>query len=264
MEIRCPKCKYKFDEAFAPGILEKACVCPRCGTPFIYNIESENNEVGSKDVSDIKHIDSQRTRKSETSEPHKKDEPTTQNNDKSSKPNRHRNTTTLQNRYTDLRMLLSSKTKLVNNTNKKKIDWKETYRSIIIVAAIVFVIVMVVTKCVSNSISDYEADYNNDETTLFERTNVDNTTSMNEESQLISDDNKWIEGSWSTPSKDIEFTFSIRGNQISITDGHDYAVCGKFVIKNNQLLFNNYVFKLDKEHQHIIFNNIKFEQSHFY
>ena len=50
MEIRCPKCKYKFEEEIAPGILEKACVCPRCGTPFIYNVENEDDKNGYDEI----------------------------------------------------------------------------------------------------------------------------------------------------------------------------------------------------------------------
>lgn len=161
-------------------------------------------------------------------------------------------------------MLLSGKAKLNKKSDNQFVNRKEVVRTIIFAVTILFVVVMVVTKCMNNVISNYDDDRDNDESTLFERTNVDNTTSVEEESRLISDDYKWIEGSWSTPRKDIEFTFSIRGNQISITDGQDYAVNGKYIIKGDTLLFNNYVFKLDKTNDHIIFDNVAFGQSHFY
>lgn len=62
MEIRCPKCKYKFEEEIAPGILEKACVCPRCGTPFIYNVENEDDKNGYDEInSNVDNLYSQNT-----------------------------------------------------------------------------------------------------------------------------------------------------------------------------------------------------------
>ena len=62
MEIRCPKCKYKFEEEIAPGILEKACVCPRCGTPFIYNVENEDEKNGDDEInSNVDNLYSQNT-----------------------------------------------------------------------------------------------------------------------------------------------------------------------------------------------------------
>ena len=39
MEIKCPKCRFRYEEQETPGITEMACVCPRCGTPFIHKIE---------------------------------------------------------------------------------------------------------------------------------------------------------------------------------------------------------------------------------
>ena len=41
MEVKCPKCRFKYDTAVAPGITELACVCPRCGTPFSYVVTEE-------------------------------------------------------------------------------------------------------------------------------------------------------------------------------------------------------------------------------
>lgn len=36
MEIKCPKCRFRFEENIADFINEASCVCPRCGTPFVY------------------------------------------------------------------------------------------------------------------------------------------------------------------------------------------------------------------------------------
>ena len=36
MEIKCPKCRFRFEEDIPDFINEHSCVCPRCGTPFAY------------------------------------------------------------------------------------------------------------------------------------------------------------------------------------------------------------------------------------
>ena len=38
MIVKCPKCRFKFDTPVDEGINEVACVCPRCGTPFMYQV----------------------------------------------------------------------------------------------------------------------------------------------------------------------------------------------------------------------------------
>lgn len=44
MEIKCPKCRFRFDTPVSSGINEVACVCPRCGTPFTYAVSAETND----------------------------------------------------------------------------------------------------------------------------------------------------------------------------------------------------------------------------
>ena len=42
MEVKCPKCRFRYDTPVGAGITEIACVCPRCGTPFTHTISEEN------------------------------------------------------------------------------------------------------------------------------------------------------------------------------------------------------------------------------
>ncbi len=45
MEIKCPKCRYRFVDDVPSGLNEYSCVCPRCGTPFtvsLNNVEAES------------------------------------------------------------------------------------------------------------------------------------------------------------------------------------------------------------------------------
>ena len=42
MEVKCPKCRFRYATDVAPGITEVACVCPRCGTPFTHTITDDD------------------------------------------------------------------------------------------------------------------------------------------------------------------------------------------------------------------------------
>jgi len=41
MEVKCPKCRFRYDTPVAAGLNELACVCPRCGIPFTIAITEE-------------------------------------------------------------------------------------------------------------------------------------------------------------------------------------------------------------------------------
>lgn len=41
MNVKCPKCRFRFDVPAAPGITEVHCNCPRCGIPFTYTADDE-------------------------------------------------------------------------------------------------------------------------------------------------------------------------------------------------------------------------------
>lgn len=44
MEIKCPKCRFRFETTVRSGITEIACNCPRCGTPFTYTFGEEGGD----------------------------------------------------------------------------------------------------------------------------------------------------------------------------------------------------------------------------
>ena len=38
MEVKCPKCRFRYDTPVSSGVNEVACVCPRCGVPFTFAV----------------------------------------------------------------------------------------------------------------------------------------------------------------------------------------------------------------------------------
>lgn len=49
MQVKCPKCRFRYDTPVAAGITEIACVCPRCGTPFTHTITDDDLSQPSSD-----------------------------------------------------------------------------------------------------------------------------------------------------------------------------------------------------------------------
>ena len=43
MEVKCPKCRFRYETPVAAGITEAACVCPRCGSPFVYLVTEDSS-----------------------------------------------------------------------------------------------------------------------------------------------------------------------------------------------------------------------------
>ena len=40
MEVKCPRCRYRFDMRKSPGETTLQCFCPRCGQPFSYDLDA--------------------------------------------------------------------------------------------------------------------------------------------------------------------------------------------------------------------------------
>ncbi|WP_146154264.1 zinc ribbon domain-containing protein [Prevotella sp. oral taxon 376] len=52
MEIKCPKCRYRFEVWRGSGVRELSCVCPRCGTPFSYELPEDEPAAHAAEVTD--------------------------------------------------------------------------------------------------------------------------------------------------------------------------------------------------------------------
>lgn len=60
MEIKCPKCRFRFEVDCPQGVRSLSCVCPRCGTPFAHELPTDDDvavaassEKGDKGVPSV-------------------------------------------------------------------------------------------------------------------------------------------------------------------------------------------------------------------
>lgn len=62
MEVRCPKCRLKFEVTATAGMKELLCVCPRCGNPFTYKVPADREQEGvlvdqAPSTADVRPVD---------------------------------------------------------------------------------------------------------------------------------------------------------------------------------------------------------------
>lgn len=50
MQVKCPKCRFRYDVPVTPGAKELACVCQRCGLPFTYVMTEEEQQSVHQEV----------------------------------------------------------------------------------------------------------------------------------------------------------------------------------------------------------------------
>ena len=47
MEIKCPKCRFRFEVDCPQGVRTLSCVCPRCGTPFAHELPTDDEATAA-------------------------------------------------------------------------------------------------------------------------------------------------------------------------------------------------------------------------
>lgn len=253
MEIKCPKCRFRYDEQIAPGIKEASCVCPRCGTPFMFKIEESGDEENRQTTPDG-HLPTPDAICRATAT-----EPSAQSSHHTDDGNAAHATPDSDghNRSQAHRQPLIPSQHAIKHSLKKKTpaDWKNLRRRIVIIAAILFVATAAINNCVRHDSRNDAA-----EEERIVQTNADTSTSMHDGAKTIDDKYKWIEGGWRSTAADLDLSFSIRGSQISVTDGGD-RISGTYVISGKHVEYNNYRFRMDKKHHCFWHDGVKFVQA---
>ena len=236
-----------------------ACVCPRCGTPFIHKIEDAK---APEPTSSVPSTDQQAT---------DQDDNHTDNANRQQAENQSTTATTPSVNATTPSVNATTRSKNGSredgykphsshgkHTSKQEDEdpnrWRDLKRKLLIIAAIVFV----VAAAINHSISHYTPTGNTEDEDKLVMTNADTTTSMHDGAKTIDDDNKWLEGGWRTNDPKTNLSFSIRGSQISVTDGGD-TMSGTYRIDGELVIYKGYNFRMDKENSCIWLDNAKFK-----
>lgn len=53
VEVKCPKCRFRYDTPVSSGVNEVACVCPRCGMPFTLAVDDGVERAVNQSENDL-------------------------------------------------------------------------------------------------------------------------------------------------------------------------------------------------------------------
>lgn len=245
MEIKCPKCRYKFNEEVADGITEISCVCPRCGMPFHFKREDIQPQAPAHEPSIPIQQDEQ------IGQDDSKKTPTTMGQDVVKVHSTHAYTA---DNYLERR----------HHHSHKHTDKKSLRRKIIIFAALLLIAFVVINKC-ENGHTNY-SEYSDDSKNFSPYTNDDNAN--DETSEAEKDVKSWLEGSWVLNDDEVRghtMTFTIRGNYMQITpkDGSQVGGEYKLDLKNNTLKLDKYEFELNRNQGFLTLDGYDFKHSDF-
>lgn len=105
------------------------------------------------------------------------------------------------------------------------------------------------------AISIYRYRHSNNDVINYISTNAKNMDKVHDEARTIAKEYEWIEGCWLTKDPNVQFSFSIRGGIITITESHDELDSGEYKRQGDTLQYKGYRFILDRSHKRIIMNN---------
>lgn len=246
MEIKCPKCRFRFEENIADFINEASCVCPRCGTPFVYTREVTDEKA---DIPDKQKEDNKSVRDN-------KNDDFLNSNIKSSLKENYKNENKNAELYTAQWRPIYTKrqaTGLKPNTQKK---WLQNKNLLLIISAsitftvIAAIIITIIFSCHKDEVPSI-ASYSDNSHMPYTQTDNGQTISEDDGSQAP----EWIQGRWMFHAEFYDIIIDIDGNRI-IERENGHVSKGLFTYKKGKLIckFTNksiFIYRLDFMNQTI-------------
>jgi len=231
MEIRCPKCKYRFEEAIAPYEAEHSCACPRCGTPFVFTQATVSDVEEAQKPSDQRRDDIAESARIEPQE------------SLADSPNAPNTTTTediLALRERRLRRTINfhddTNNPYLHRRNARTRRNKSCFRSLIIFTILFIIIVLYATnRCGGKP----EKPPTYDESMMLNSSSApsDSITSLFSDIENAPAETApaWIQGTWTAEMKGYDLIVRISKNKITETAGA-HTLRGTYVCKQQKLI----------------------------
>jgi hypothetical protein len=237
MQVRCPKCRFKFDMYAAPGIKELSCVCPRCGTPFVYTVP----DVDGKDVAE----DERMNPVGDEAEPAEVDQ--TETSYQSPQLSNHEDTDKDTSSEEHIPEFVNPYTSQDNHEEQKNntpspFGVKPRIHQRGMIPIIVFVILLVIAffamrSCFTDKSYTSDSVYNNGVSDNDEDTDesVDSSATKDDFTEIHpSKAPRWIQGKWTVATDYGSIDVTIRGDHIYETSGGETSR-GKYYYENGKL-----------------------------
>ena len=269
MEIKCPKCRFRYNMVAAPGMTLLACVCPRCGMPFTFSM-SEEDMKESTQASDVQEP----TALDDDVRPSMKTSTTSQSPlfDASSVDVPPSNISKLATADMPIQPYLSSINPPHHVINRGTIPpgdnnkiqqhrWTCLRSCLLIFFLIILLIVFLIHACsrknsyTSRNIENVPMIVNSDDGMAPTTSSSDDTSKDEFEEVHPEKAPEWIQGSWSVHTDYGPITITIKGNHIAETEDGETSY-GTYYYQNHRLHCDFQhssvmIFKLDEKKQRI-------------
>jgi len=259
MEVKCPKCRYRFDTPAEAGVTELACVCPRCGTPFAYTVPEELVGIDKKIVDSASESESASVANSQSSQSSASNDAMWNERDVESeereRDNVQRSTSNVQRSNSNVQ---SSNSNVQRPTSNVQRSTSKGCRRGCFVLVFLFLLFFYIVRSCGNTASYSGENYGSDADTEVsnDRSDNDDDNDVDEFSEIKPETPpSWIQGKWTANAEFGKITLRIRGDKISETAGGETA-SGMFYYKKGKLYcdFGDgevFVYRLDSDNRRI-------------
>jgi phage FluMu protein Com len=242
MNVKCPKCRFRFDVPASPGMKELQCNCPRCGIPFTYVVE----ENPTKD-----HLQNHRSsegsyRNANANDPHGQNGGSSYSNTSSS-PHQSamgsgqarttlNNSSRAQHSSPFQTARDTSKISFTENSNTPQRKKHGCLRStLLLLAAVILTYVLLIRQCESSE--SYSTDNVNigiSTDSNIEDNSMPIPTPSYDEDAVGEKAPAWIQGNWHVETDYGGISLKIHGKMIAETSGGETSY-GKYRYQNHHL-----------------------------
>lgn len=233
MEVKCPKCRLRFDVPATPGIREVQCNCPRCGTPFTFSCPVDENGNGKANEETQKDEKSKEESQVSSNVNITQDGTVDKNNGSTAGV---KSTSTAK---ADIQQVfLDSREPLTRQEIRRRSQSKHSKHLLTIVIAVIVCIVCAVAKGM-DMVVGYLTDNDRAMSERLavdssERIKADSTTTVQKQKPQKTEEKKkgrsskkkkesealpqWLQGKWHVYSSTGYITMHIKGSRITVSD----------------------------------------------
>lgn len=254
MEVKCPKCRYKFNMTAVAGMNELSCVCPRCGTPFTYTIPGNASLKNSWQETTPPMPPSE----AENSDSSSNVSPRADESVREEHAHVDRHFVSHDDLSAEEAPSFGQKSRHIHGgTDTQKRPRRFTcLKSCLLIVLACFVLSMLLARTCTHSytaadLRERDADTENvSPDSIADRSDTDDFSNVHSEPAP-----GWIQGSWAVQTDEGAITLAIRGNTIAETFA-DKTRSGTFYYSQGAIYFNGghgnvTVYRLDLKHHEI-------------
>lgn len=265
MQVKCPKCRLRFDIQDVAGLREVQCNCPRCGTPFTYAITEENEAKTVKNANEeVRSTEVKTPVSTDKQDDHLQISSNSSSEQQPEEEDKAESNSDFEDKLYDLQEPTVIRDRYLHHSNR---------HAYIFVVGLIAVVVLV--GLIAKGIDSFVGHFTDNDEALSASLAVDSnlmtkdSTNVKKEKgekkrehgkngkkQKPEDMPQWLQGRWRTENAKGFIEMNIKGSSIIVTDGK-HTNAGTAHCKGNILICKyfdgrTFTYNLDYRKHHII------------